>query len=109
MSRLSRLGDWARLLGRFFIDLVLSVKEVVLAVFEPRRASRSGIVAIPLDVKSEAGIALLANMVTLTPGTTSLHVSEDGKTLYVHVMNLSDDTVEQVKAGFEAHVRKVLP
>jgi multisubunit Na+/H+ antiporter MnhE subunit len=41
-------------------------------------------------------------MVTLTPGTTSLHVSDDRSTLYVHVMNVSDDTVAQTKEGFEA-------
>ena len=61
------------------------------------------------DVRGDSGIALLANMITLTPGTTSLHVSEDRKVLYVHVMNLSDETVGLIKSGFERRVREVLP
>ncbi len=50
-----------------------------------------------------------SNMITLTPGTTSLHVSEDRSTLYVHVMNVSDDSVRQIKDGFERSVKEVLP
>ena len=47
-------------------------------------------------------------MITLTPGTTSLHVSEDRTVLYVHVMNLSDDSVATIKGGFERRVLDVL-
>ena len=98
---------WLSLLGRFGLDLVLSVRDVALIVVSPSRVTHSGIVAIPLDVKSDAGIVLLANMITLTPGTTSLHVSDDRKTLYAHVMNLNDDTVTQIKQGFERKVLEV--
>ena len=100
----SKTRAWFSLLGRFGLDLALSVRDVALIVVSPSRVTQSGIVAIPLDVKSDAGIVLLANMITLTPGTTSLHVSDDRKTLYAHVMNLNDDTVTQIKAGFERKV-----
>lgn len=99
---------WLALGWLFLRELLVSVKDVVLTILQPRRARRSGIVAIPLDVRSDAGIALLANMITLTPGTTSLHVSNDRKLLYVHVMNLSDESVGQIKTGFERRVREVL-
>ncbi|WP_291823521.1 Na+/H+ antiporter subunit E [Bosea sp. (in: a-proteobacteria)] len=100
---------WGRLAGLFLKELALSVKEVTLTVIDPQRASRSAILAVPLDVKSDAGITLLANMITLTPGTVSLHVSEDRATLYVHVMNVSDLSVRQIKDGFERRVKEVLP
>jgi multicomponent Na+:H+ antiporter subunit E len=100
---------WGRLAGLFLKELALSVKEVTLTVLDPQRASRSAILAVPLDVKSDAGITLLANMITLTPGTVSLHVSEDRTTLYVHVMNVSDLSVRQIKDGFERRVKEVLP
>ncbi|MEX4006806.1 Na+/H+ antiporter subunit E [Neoaquamicrobium sediminum] len=100
--------SWCRLSGIFFRELTLSVKDVVLTVISPRRAIRSAIVAVPLDVESRAGITLLANMITLTPGTTSLHVSKDRSTLYVHVMNASDESVTQIKDGFERRVKEVL-
>lgn len=108
MKLLHGLLAWLAL-GRLFLrELLVSVKDVVLTVLRPARAQRSGIVAVPLDVRSDSGVALLANMITLTPGTTSLHVSDDRRVLYVHVMNLSGDTVAQIKDGFEQHVRRVL-
>lgn len=100
---------WLHLAVIFFRDLALSVKDVVIAVIYPNRPMKAAILALPLDVKSDGGIALLANMITLTPGTTSLHVSEDRSTLYMHVMNVSDDTVAQTKEGFETLVRQVRP
>ncbi len=99
---------WLHLLGLFFRDLVLSVKDVTLTVLHPRRPICSAIVAVPLDLRSEAGITLLANMVTLTPGTTSLHISADRSTLYAHVMNVSDSSIADIKQGFEQAVKAVL-
>lgn len=101
--------NWLVLGAVFFRELLLSVKEVALTVLRPTRVQHSAIVAVPLSVRSEAGIALLANMITLTPGTTSLHVSEDRSILYVHVMNVSEHTVQEIKDGFEQLVMKVLP
>lgn len=108
MKLLDTVRAWLTLGALFAWELIASVKDVVLTVLHPARARRSGIVAVPLDVRSDTGIALLANMITLTPGTTSLHISEDRRVLYVHVMNLSDDTVPQIKQGFERRVLDVL-
>lgn len=109
MKILRRIRAWIALAGLFIRELTLSVKEVVLTVLRPQRVQHSAIVAVPLDLHSELGITLLANMITLTPGTTSLHVSDDRKVLYIHVMNVSDDTVRQIKDGFERQVLEVLP
>ena len=80
----------------------------MLNVLNPGRVSQSAIVAIPLDVKSDLGITLLANMVTLTPGTTTLYISEDRTRLYAHVMNYSDTIVTDIKNGVERQILKVL-
>jgi multisubunit Na+/H+ antiporter MnhE subunit/energy-converting hydrogenase Eha subunit H len=109
MKVIHQARAWASLAGSFFRELLMSVKEVVLTILHPRRVQHSAIVAVPLDVSSDLGISLLANMITLTPGTTSLHVSEDRKVLYVHVMNHSENTVAQIKSGFERKVMEVLP
>lgn len=106
---MNALIAWVRLIALFFRDLALSVRDVAILVLRPRRPFRSAIVAVPLDVKSDEGITLLANMITLTPGTTSLHVSENRSTLYAHVMNASDESVARIKDGFESCVREVLP
>ena len=49
---------------------------------------------------------ILANMVTLTPGTTSLFISDDRETLYVHVMDTPspEATIASIKDGFEKKV-----
>jgi multicomponent Na+:H+ antiporter subunit E len=109
MKLFRRVRAWTALARMFMLELTMSVKEVVLTVLSPGRVQHSAIVAVPLDLHGELGIALLANMITLTPGTTSLHVSDDRKVLYVHVMNVSDDTVRHIKDGFERRVMEVLP
>ena len=105
---LKRARAWLVLAGLFARELVLSVNDVLKAVLRPSRVQRSGIVAVPLSLRDDASIALLANLVTLTPGTTSLHVSDDKGVLYVHAMNLSDETVAQIQSGFERRVKECL-
>jgi len=86
MRGIDWLFNWTALLLIFVKELAKSVHDVMLNVVTPNRVSKSAIVELPLDVKSDLGIALLANMVTLTPGTTTLHISEDKSCLYAHVM-----------------------
>lgn len=105
---LRQAAAWRRLAILFFRELALSVNDVAKTVLSPRRPVRSAIVAVSLDLSSDEAITLLANMITLTPGTTSLHVSEDRSVLYVHVMNASDESVRQIKEGFERSVREVM-
>lgn len=103
-----RARAWLVLAGLFARELTLSVRDVLLTVLRPSRVQRSGIVAVPLSLQGDTAIALLANLVTLTPGTTSLHLSEDKGVLYVHAMNLGDDTVAQIQSGFERRVKECL-
>lgn len=103
-----RTRAWLVLASLFARELALSVNDVLKAVLRPSRVQRSGIVAVPLSLRDDASIALLANLVTLTPGTTSLHVSDDKGVLYVHAMNLGDDTVAQIQSGFERRVKECL-
>ena len=108
MRPIKWLFDWTVLILIFGRELAKSVYDVVLNVINPHRISHSAIVEVPLDVKSDLGIALLANMVTLTPGTTTLHISDDKTRLYAHVMNYSDSFVDDIKGGFEKLILKVL-
>lgn len=109
MSLVRKSWSWLALGALFLAELALSVADVAMTVLRPSRLRASAIVAVPLDVKSDAGITLLANLITLTPGTTSLHVSDDRSVLYVHVLRASDDTVDKIKRGFERRVLEVLP
>lgn len=108
MRPIKWLFDWLMLVLLFLWELIKSVYDVLQNVINPERVGASAIVMIPLDVKSDLGIALLANMVTLTPGTTTLHVAEDKSCFYAHVMNYSDSVVDDIKHGFERQIMKVL-
>ncbi|TVR97778.1 MAG: hypothetical protein EA406_08630 [Rhodospirillales bacterium] len=79
----------------FLFALVVSSVRVARDVLRPKLTSRPGIVAVPLDVKSDAAITLLANMISLTPGTLSLDVSSDRRVLFVHSMFIDDPDAER--------------
>ncbi len=91
----------------FFVkELFLANIRMARYTLSPLRKLRPGIVAVPMDFMTDAEITLLANLITLTPGTLSIDVSRDKRTLYVHVMDIADaDAVRrEIKHGFEARV-----
>ncbi len=71
-----------------------------------------GVVAVPLDAKTDIEITLLACLITLTPGSVSLDLSEDRKTLFVHAMYIDNQDVEayrrSIKEGLERRVLELL-
>ncbi len=102
---------WAglRLLLLFITELVRSSLLVARQVLTPALYCCAGIVSVPLEVKSDIEITLLANLITLTPGTISLHVSEDRSTLFVHAMFVDDMEAlrHDIKHGFERRILEV--
>ena len=94
----------------FLIELVKSNFRVAWDVVTPRARHRPGVVAVPLDARTEAEITVLANVITLTPGTLSLDVSGDNSILYVHAMFVDDpETLKrEIKQGFERRVLELL-
>ncbi|MCM0018469.1 MAG: Na+/H+ antiporter subunit E [Tagaea sp.] len=112
MKDFSRLAlAWMGVAATFLVELVKSTLATLRAVLGPMDRLRPAILAVPLDVRSPAGAVLFADMVTLTPGTTSIDISADGKTLYVHAIDAPDReaAVAAMKASLESQVRKVLP
>lgn len=96
--------------GFFLGQLVLSSLRVAADIVTPRHRARPGIVAVPLDATSDTEITLLANVVSLTPGSLSLEVSADHRTLFVHVMFLDDVECcrRDIKEGFERRILELL-
>lgn len=74
----------------FLRELIKANLRVAYSVLAPNSQMRPGIVALPLDVKTDAEITMLANLITLTPGTLSLDVADDRSVLYVHGMHVYD-------------------
>ena len=96
--------------GFFVVQLLLSSLRVAGDIVTPKDRARPGIIAVPLEARTDGEITLLANLVSLTPGSLSIDVSEDRETLYVHVMFLEDveTAVADIKDGFERRVLGLL-
>lgn len=74
----------------FVVELVLSGLRVAWVVLQPRPRVHPGILALPIQVGSAAELTVLASLLTLTPGTLTVDVSEDRSLLYVHVFDVAD-------------------
>jgi multicomponent Na+:H+ antiporter subunit E len=90
----------------FFYELVLSSIRVAWIVVQPRMPIRPGIIAFPLRVDRDFEITLLANLITLTPGTLSVDVSDDRRFLYIHAIDVPDAEAlkRDIAEGFERKI-----
>lgn len=99
------------LIAYFIQELVKANLKIAHDVFAAHTFLQPAVVAIPLEVKTDIEIMLFANIITLTPGTLSLKLSEDRKTLYVHTLYLDEGSIEifkrNLKQGFEKKILAV--
>ncbi len=72
----------------FLWELVKASLTVVAQVLHPGRELRQAVIAVPVTAVSDRMLTLLANAVSLTPGTLALEVDRPGATLYVHVLDI---------------------
>lgn len=94
----------------FLKEMTIANLRVARAVLSPRFTMRPAVVAVPLDARSPNEITLLANLLTLTPGTLYLDVSADRCVMYVHTMDVDDleEFRRAIKDGFERRVLELL-
>lgn len=108
-----------RRMWRIFVLIVVFLRELFISGFRVARYTiapsldiRPGIVAYPLDVTTDREITALANLISLTPGTLSLDVSKDRKTLYIHAISIYDDdgaeVIQDIKSSLERHVSRAI-
>ncbi len=98
-----------RLMVFFLKELVVANLTVARLVLRPRLKVRPGIIAFPLELKGDLEITLLANMITLTPGTLSVDLSPDRKTLFIHTLDIEDleEEKSKIKNGFEHYLKEI--
>jgi len=97
---------FAYVLGPFLYNMAKSNLDVSYRVVTGR--IRPGIVRIPSGLKTDFGITMLANSITLTPGTLSVDVDEDGS-IFVHWINVGskDPSAEDICSSFPKWVRRI--
>ena len=105
----TRVARAFSLLAFFARELLMANARVALDVLRPRLTIRPAIVAIPLDISSDAEILLLSALINITPGSVTIDLSKDRRTLYVHVMHMTSPEASraEIKGGFEQRVKRL--
>lgn len=108
----------------FFIKFILIIKFMLIFIWEilvanirvahdvitPYSRARPSVIAVPLDCKTDIEITLLVIIISLTPGTLALEVSDDRKTIYLHAMFGTDkkNLIANIKYLFEKPLMRIL-
>lgn len=88
-------------------EVWISAITVARLVFGPLDRLRSGFVAIPMDATSDIEITSLANSITLTPGTITVHVERGKRTIVIHAIDIGqdpEDVRQSIKTVLEANI-----
>ncbi|MCU0756431.1 MAG: Na+/H+ antiporter subunit E [Xanthomonadales bacterium] len=101
----------ARLTWIVLVDIVQSNIDVARRILGPEKHIHPGWIWVPLDLKDPQGIAILAGIITTTPGTLSVDLSPDHKHLLVHCFHLdnADDTIAAIKQRYERPLLEIFP
>lgn len=94
----------------FLYQMLKANIQVAYDVITPKYFFRPGVVRYPLSARSDFEINVLSTLISLTPGTLILDVSEDKKALYIHAMYLKNPEgfVRQLKEGMEKRLLEIL-
>jgi multicomponent Na+:H+ antiporter subunit E len=82
----ARAGRIVRFAVYFLGQLILANLRVAWEVLTPGYGMRAGIIAVPSRARTDLEIVTLANLISLTPGTLTLEVTEDRSLLFVHTL-----------------------
>jgi multicomponent K+:H+ antiporter subunit E len=98
-----------RLLGTVLVDIVTSNIEVARRILGPESNIKPGFVWFPLAIRDPHGVATLAGIITMTPGTLSAQLSPDERHLLIHVLNLCDEPalIESIRLRYEAPLIRI--
>lgn len=102
-----RLG--ALLIARLLWDILVANLAVARRVLGPKSALRPRFVRMRVELENEFAIAILANTISLTPGTVSVEVSADHRTLTIHCLDVPDPDmlIGNIKRRYEQPLREI--
>jgi multicomponent K+:H+ antiporter subunit E len=90
-------------------DIVVSNVQVARLILGPERRIHPRFIWLPLDIRDLHGIATLAGIITMTPGTLSADLSDDRRHLLIHALDVGDEAalIATIKARYEAPLRRI--
>lgn len=101
-----RLPNLVRFIFFFFKELIKANFKVAFDVITPIWYMKPGVIALPLEARTDMEITLVANLISLTPGTLSLDVSDDRRVLFIHAMFMENE--EELRAELKEMERRAL-
>ncbi|SCA87559.1 Na+/H+ antiporter subunit E [Bacillus glycinifermentans] len=105
------LNIWAiiMLLLIFIKELLLANLSVLKTILAPKLKNKPGIFAFKTDLKADWEITTLANLITLTPGTLVIDISDDRSILYIHAVDIDDaeKAIYDIRHSFEETIKEV--
>ena len=108
---LHRLAFSIQFILIFLKELIIANLTVLKIVYHPKMKEniQPGILEYSLVVNTDFSITLLANAITLTPGTLSVEVSPDKKCLYIHCLHIEnlEETKKYIKKNLEIPILKI--
>lgn len=90
VTPLRGIGALVRLLGLVLWDIVLANLTVARVVLDPRREPQPAWIHVPYTLEDPRAVALLASIITMTPGTVSCVVEEEQRRILVHALDAPD-------------------
>src|SRR5690606_31948194 len=94
----------------FIYELIKANLQVAYDVMTPKFFMKPGIIRYPMNARSDFEINMLSTVISLTPGTLIMDISEDKTVLYIHAMYIKDKDkfIRQIKNGVERRLLEVM-
>ena len=90
-------------------DIMVANLRVAALILGRNRDLSPSFIAVPLDMRDELPITILASTISLTPGTLSADVSEDREWLYVHALDVDNEAelIAEIKQRYERPLKEI--
>lgn len=106
---IARFWAFTKLSILFLKELVLANIAVLKVVLKPQLTMEPAFFKYDTELTQDWEITLLSSLITLTPGTVVVHVSDDSKSLYIHAIDIGDveQTIDSIRNSFEKAILEV--
>lgn len=93
----------------YIFELVKANMIIAREIVSPRPRVKPGILKVELDARSDQEILALANLISMTPGSLTMDVSQDKKYIFIHEMYLDDPELakQRIKSKLENRILKI--
>lgn len=90
-------------------DITVANLTVARLILHPTRKLRPAFIRLPLDLGNDFAIVVLANTISLTPGTVSADLSPDRRSLLIHVLDVEDERaiIARIKHRYERPLQEI--